>query len=75
MWWPDGTRIGFLAPGPDGNNQIRVLTLATGVTRILDSIKLRGTNHPFAVSPDGEHVVTGNAVHDQDEIWVIEPKR
>ena len=75
VWWPDGTRIGFLAPGPDGNNQIRVLTLATGVTRVLDSIKLRGTNHPFAVSPDGEHLVSGNAVHDQDEIWVIEPKR
>jgi Tol biopolymer transport system component len=75
VWWPDGKQIGYLAPGPDGNNQIRVLTLATGATRVLDSIKLRGTNLPFAVTPDGEHVVTGNAVHDQDEIWVLEPKR
>jgi eukaryotic-like serine/threonine-protein kinase len=75
VWWPDGTRIGYLALGADGNAQIRVLTLATGATRTLDSIKLRGVNHPFAVSPDGEHVVSGNALHDQDEIWVIEPRR
>ena len=75
VWWPDGKRIGYLALGRDGNARIRVTTVKDGTTRTLDSIRLQGFNRPFAVFPDGNRIVVGNAIHDLDEIWVLEPKR
>ncbi len=50
-------------------------TVKDGTTRTLDSIRLQGSNRPFAVFPDGNRIVVGNAIHDLDEIWVLEPKR
>ena len=75
VWWPDGRQIGYLAIGADGNADLRVVSLLDGRTRTLDSVSLEGVNHPFAVFPDGHRVVVTNAVHDTDEIWVLEPKR
>ena len=73
MWWPDGRQIAYLAVGADGNGEIRVVSLGDGSTRRLDSVRLGTLNHPFAVFPDGQRLVVGNAVHVSDEIWVIEP--
>ncbi|HEY7500337.1 MAG TPA: protein kinase [Vicinamibacterales bacterium] len=75
VWWPDGKRIGYLALGWDGNARIRIVTINDGAIRTLDSIRLEGPNRPFAVFPDGTRIAAGNAIHDLDEIWVLEPKR
>jgi len=75
VWWPDGSQIGYIAVGPNGNGQIRVVAPRDGTTRTLDGVLLAGLNHPFAVFPDGQRLVVGNAVHVSDEIWVIEPRR
>jgi Tol biopolymer transport system component len=73
VWWPGGKQIAFLTLGPQGN-QIRVVSF-DGTTRLLDWIRLEGTNHPFAVFPDGKRIAGTNAVHVSDEIWLLEPKR
>ena len=75
VWWPDGGQVGFIAVGPDGNGQIRVLSLRDGSIRPLDRVRLATRNHPFAVFPDGGRIVLGNAVHLSDEIWILEPRR
>jgi TolB protein len=74
VWWPGGRELGYLAVGADGNQEIRVASL-DGSTRTLTSIRLNGTNHPFAVFPDGKRIVASNAVHVSDEIWLLEPGR
>ncbi len=71
VWWPDGKQIAYLTIGPQGN-QIRVVSL-DGQSRLLESIRLEGTNHPFSVFPDGKHIAGTNAVHVSDEIWLLEP--
>ena len=73
VWWPGGKQIAFLTLGPQGN-QIRVVSL-DGAARLIGSIKLEGTNHPFAVFPDGKRIAGTNAVHVSDEIWLLEPRR
>jgi eukaryotic-like serine/threonine-protein kinase len=73
VWWPDGRQIAYLTIGPQGN-QVRVTSL-DGQTRLLSTIKLEGTNHPFAVFPDGKRIAGTNAVHVSDEIWLLEPKK
>jgi hypothetical protein len=75
VWWPDGKRIGYLTLGREGNARTRVTTVKDGTTRMLDNIRLQGFNRPFAVFPDGNRIVVGNAIHYLDEIWVLEPKR
>jgi eukaryotic-like serine/threonine-protein kinase len=71
VWWPDGRSLAFLVVGADGHARIRVVSLADGATRMLESVRLDGSNHPFAITRDGQRIVVGNAVHDADEIWVI----
>jgi Tol biopolymer transport system component len=75
VWWPDGRQVGFIAIGPDGNGQIRTVSVGDGTIRTLDRVRLATRNHPFAVFPDGGRIVLGNAVHVSDEIWVLEPRR
>ncbi len=74
VWWPDGQQIAFLTVGPEGDQEIRVTTF-DGTTRTLDRVKLRGTNLPFDVLPDGRRIVVTNAVHVSDEIWLRSPAR
>ena len=75
VWWPDGRRIGYLAVGANGNQEILVWSLDGSSLQTLSAIKLVGTNHPFAITRDGRTVVVSNAVHVSDEIWLLEPKR
>jgi VCBS repeat-containing protein len=74
VWWPSGREVGYLAVGADGNQEIRVTSL-DGTARTLTNIKLNGTNHPFAIFPDGRRLVGSNAVHVSDEIWLLDPGR
>lgn len=71
VWWPDGRQVAYLAIGSDGNQEIRVASL-DGATRLLHTIKLKGSNHPFAIFPDGRRIAVSNAVHISDEIWLLE---
>jgi Tol biopolymer transport system component len=75
VWWPDGRQLGFLAVSRSRNQEIRIVPLSGGTSRVIESIRLTGTNLPFAVFPDGQRLVVPNAVHVSDEIWLIEPKR
>jgi hypothetical protein len=73
VWWPDGEQIGFQVAGQDGNEQIHVLRLKTGETWTLPNLHFVGTNLPFDVSRDGKWLVTTNAKHISDEIWLLDP--
>jgi Tol biopolymer transport system component/predicted Ser/Thr protein kinase len=74
VWWPDGRQIGFLVPGRSSGQEIHVVGREGGPTRHLTDIVYNGSNHPFDVSPDGSRIVTTNAVHVSDEIWLLEPR-
>jgi Tol biopolymer transport system component len=76
VWWPDGKQIGYLAIGPRGDQEIRVVRVdGSGAPQALDGIHLVGTNHPFAVTRDGHTIIVSNAAHLSDEIWLLEAKR
>jgi TolB protein len=74
VWWPDGRQIAYLTLGPQGN-QVRAVSLDGSAARLLGSIKLEGSNHPFALFPDGKRIAGTNAVHVSDEIWLLEPRK
>lgn len=71
VWLPDGKSIGFVAVGPDGNQQIRFVPAEGGDTRVLVPLKLIGTNKPFDVSRDGKWLVTTNSIDVSSEIWLL----
>ena len=73
VWWPDGSKIGFLGAGPDGNQQIFAVPCQGGPPQPLASLRFNGVNYPFDVSPDGKTIVTSNTVHLSSEIWKLEP--
>lgn len=72
-WWPDGKRVGFLALGEDGSQQIRVVSLDGGPIVSLAEVRFEGSNHPFDVSPDGKRLVYSNTVPISQEIWLLRP--
>jgi Tol biopolymer transport system component/tRNA A-37 threonylcarbamoyl transferase component Bud32 len=75
VWWPRGDKIGMQTVGAGGNEEITVVTLATGETRVLPGLRFNGTNFPFDVSRDGRWLVTSNSVEESDEIWLLESER
>jgi eukaryotic-like serine/threonine-protein kinase len=75
VWWPDGEKIGMQAVGPEGNVEITVVTVATGETKVLPGLRFNGVNYPFDVSRDGKWLVTTNAEHETDEIWLLEGEK
>jgi Tol biopolymer transport system component len=74
VWWPDGTQIGYLVVGRNGDQEIEVVSVAGGPSRPVARWRFNGTNHLFDVSPDGSAIVSSNAVHVSDEIWLLEPR-
>lgn len=74
VWWPDGERIGRQEAGPDSNTEIRVVNWKTGKSTVLRGLHFVGMNYPFDVSKDGKWMVTTNAQHISDEIWLLEPE-
>ena len=74
VWWP-GQGIAYLALTPAGGQEIRVVSLAGGNARPVDRVTFVGGNHPFDVSRAGDSLVTSNAVHISNEIWLLEPSR
>jgi len=73
VWWPGGTQIGFLVADRNGDQEIQVVPAAGGAAQAVTNIPFSGSNHLFDVSPDGKSIVTTNAVHVSDEIWLLEP--
>ncbi len=74
VWWPDGKQIGFVVIGRNGDQEIQIVPVDGGSPRPIAGLAFNGSNHPFDVSPDGKSLVTTNAVHVSDEIWLLEPK-
>jgi len=74
-WFPDGRRVGYVVVGPDGNQRLYVVPLDGGAATRIAGIEYQGTNSPFDVSPDGRLLVSTDAVHTGDEIWLLEPPR
>ena len=74
VWWPSGEKIGLQTIGAEGNAEFTVITLATGVSRVLPGLRFSGINYPFDVSRDGKWLVTTNTVDEEDEIWLLEGK-
>ena len=75
VWWPDGKTIGFVALGPGGDQEIRQVSLDGSHVRTLSNVRFIGSNHPFAVFPDGRRLAVTNAVHVSDEIWLLQPAK
>ena len=73
VWWPGGAQIGFIVIGRNGDQEIQVVPVAGGSSRAVTNIPFSGSNHLFDVSADGKTLVTTNAVHVSDEIWLLEP--
>ena len=71
---PDGRQVGYLAVGPRGDEELRVVSIEGGAPKVLP-IRVSGTNHPFALTADGRTIIISNGVHLSDEIWLLEPKR
>lgn len=75
VWWPGGTQIGFLVADRNGDQEIQIVSAAGGSARALSNIPFSGSNHLFDISQDGKSIVTTNAVHVSDEIWLLEPSK
>jgi TolB protein len=75
VWWPDGKTIGYVAADDKGNQQVRTIPSGGGAPRALTAIRFAGVNHPFTVTPDGRSIVTTNAEHLADEIWLLRRER
>lgn len=74
VWHPGGDEIAYQVLGPDGNLQLRAVPVEGGPSRLLTPLRFRGTNFPFAFSPDGSFLVTSNARHFNSEIWLLAPR-
>ena len=72
VWLPDGRGVAYIFVRGDGNQEIRTVSTDGTPGPALSHVRFRGTNHPFAVSPDGKWVATVNAVHVSDEIWLLD---
>jgi Tol biopolymer transport system component len=75
VWHPDGKQVSYIAIGRSGNQEVHTVPAEGGQPRLLTNIRFSGLNHPFDISPDGTLLVTSNAVHISDEIWLMEPTR
>ena len=73
VWWPDGSRVGFLVAGPDGNQEIHTVRLADGASAKLEGLSFSGLNYPFDVSPDGRFLATSNSTLFSADVWLLEP--
>ena len=72
VWLPDGRRLAYLVARPDGRQEIRSVSIDGTPVPAFVAIRFRGTNHPFAVSPDGKWAATTNSVYVSDEIWLLD---
>lgn len=71
-WFPNGHEVAYLVLGRSGNQEINVVSAHGGTPRRLAQWRFSGSNHPFAVSPDGTSIVTSNSRHVSDEIWLLD---
>ena len=74
-WMPDGSHIGYLIVGPEGNQQLYVVPLDGGPSIHVPEVEYTTTNSPFDISRDGRFIATSDGVHLADEIWILESGR
>lgn len=70
---PDSERIAFQALGPDGIEEIHNVPFEGGPSKLLAGLRFNTRNNHFDISRDATRLVTTNAVHASDEIWLLEP--
>ena len=75
VWWPNGTRIAYLQSVPDGKQEVHTVPLNGGPSVHLADVRFNVSNAPIDISKDGRFLVTTNAVHQSDEIWLLELPR
>jgi Tol biopolymer transport system component len=73
VWLPNGLDVAYLAVGRGGNQEIHTVPARGGASRLLGPWRFNGTNHPFAIAPDGVSMVATNSRHVSDEVWLLEP--
>jgi len=73
-WWPDGSRIGYITVGADRRQRSFAVPFPRGEPAPLN-LPFTANNSPFNPSPDGRSVVTTDATHLADEIWLKEVVR
>jgi Tol biopolymer transport system component len=72
VWHPNGLEVAYLAVGRSGHQEIHTVAARGGPSRQLGQWRFSGTNHPFAISPDGTAIVASNSRHVSDEVWLLE---
>jgi Tol biopolymer transport system component len=72
VWWPDGRQVAYIAIGADGAQELRVVPSGGGPWRRLEGLRFLGTNHPFDVARDLRRLITSNAEHVSDQIWMLQ---
>ena len=71
VWWPDGSRVAFLALDMRGDQEVRLVDLSGRPLPARQWPRFVGTNQVFDVLPGGSAIVTALAVHQSDEIWML----
>ena len=74
VWFPNGKRIAYSTVGPDGNQQIRVVSFEDGSSNVLSGLNFNGTNNPIDLFSENL-LVTTNSVHLSSEIWLLSQTR
>jgi TolB protein len=72
VWWSDGKRLAYLDLGPEGVQQILIRPVAGGPPKPLGSIRFKGANNPFDISPDGRLLASSSVINVSSEIWRLE---
>lgn len=71
VWWPDGSRIGYLVAGARGDQEIWTVGLDGEGPSQLDAVQFEGGNLPFDISPDGHWMAYSNSARVSNEVWLL----
>jgi len=72
VWWPDGKRVAYIDLGPDGVQRILSIPVEGGPPKPLGSIRFKGSNNPFDISPDGKLLASSSVVNLSSEVWLLQ---
>lgn len=74
-WLRDGKGVAYVDLGPDGVQRILSVPFAGGRPKPLGSIRFKGANNPFDISPDGRLLASSSVINLSSEIWRLESPR
>ncbi len=68
--WTGPSRVGYLVVGAGGAQEAYSISVTTGETKRIP-LRYTASNAPFDMSRDGTTIVTTDATHLADEIWLL----